>query len=346
MAIQVVEHGNRMNDPSAITEIDPASWQVKLLPLPKRYSRGVVTGFCNGYAAGVVESTRARISACWWPDGLPELLSLKDCKDPTAGSANGTIIPGHWRKGSEGAMRAVMWRLTEGQLSGCELHDETYDQTWTTAAGGGVVVGVGVPTGKMGSKSHDVGLVWNGAEAPTVLSASGDVLLLVTDGTRVAGSIGGRAALWSNSTAQPINLATDQMPASEVRVLDAEIQAGTAFKRFCARAVLWRGSVESFCDITPSGYQTGRIYGGTRGYQVGFVREKDTTKNGSTGIDNRAMLWHSAADKCFDLNSLLPSNSYNASIAHSIEITGSKVQIGGQVSRYEVTDAGTACLNR
>ncbi len=131
------------------------------------------------------------------------------------------------------------------------------------------------------------------------------------------------------------------MPASEVRVLDNELQAGTAFNGMCARAVLWNGSVESFRDITPSGFQTGRIYGGKLGYQVGFVRKKDTTKNGSSGVDNRAMLWQSSAENCFDLNSLFQPNTHNASVAHSIEIAERKIKIGGQACRYEVTDANT-----
>ena len=131
------------------------------------------------------------------------------------------------------------------------------------------------------------------------------------------------------------------MPASEVRVLDGELQAGTAFKGMRARAALWRGSTESFSDLTPRGFETGRISGGTQGYQVGFVREKDTTKNGSSGINNRAILWQGTAEKYLDLNSLLPSNTYNASVAHAIEISESKIQICGQACWHEVTDPGT-----
>jgi hypothetical protein len=75
---------------------------------------------------------------------------------------------------------------------------------------------------------------------------------------------------------------------------------------------------------------------------VGFARAKDTTRNGSTACDNRAALWEGAAQSWFDLNSVLPAKAYNASVAFAIEIRGDTIRIGGQASRFEVSDAGTA----
>ena len=74
---------------------------------------------------------------------------------------------------------------------------------------------------------------------------------------------------------------------------------------------------------------------------MGFVRAKDTTRNGSTALDNRAVLWQGAANRWFNLNALLPSKTYNASAAWAIEISGEVVQICGEASRYEVRDPGT-----
>ena len=143
-------------------------------------------------------------------------------------------------------------------------------------AGGGATVGAGSPPRKPGQRGHKVGLVWREGVKPTVVAGAGDVSLFATDGTRLAGSLDGRAALWPSATAAPIDLAPEGLPASEVQEFDGELQIGIAWKGMCARAGLWRGTAASFRDLTPKGFASGRAYGGTRGFQVGFVRAKDT----------------------------------------------------------------------
>jgi hypothetical protein len=128
---------------------------------------------------------------------------------------------------------------------------------------------------------------------------------------------------------------------SEAQALDGELQVGVAFRGMCARPGIWRGTPESFCDLTPAGFQTGAAYGGAMGYQVGSVRARDTTRDGSPGSDNRAVIWQGAADRWFDLNALLPAETYNASTARSIEVRGDEVRICGEASRYEVRHPGT-----
>jgi hypothetical protein len=330
-----------MARPSGIAGIDPDSWEVTLLPLPKRFSRGVAHGFCGGHPAGSVEAARGKRVGCWWPGGAPEPLALEGFTHLCAGVAGGNLLPGHWNNDATGAMGAVVWRLSGSGLTAADLHSREYDSTWATAAGGGVAVGVGTPQGQPGSRRPDVGLVWNGDAAPVVVGAEGPVLLLATDGTRVAGHVSGRATLWPSPTEAPIDLTPAKMSAGEVRALTSDYEAGAAFKGMCARAALWRGTAASFTDLTPKGCQTARILAAAGRYQVGVVRSKDATRSGVPAPGDRAAIWQGAADTWFDLNSLLPPDKYNASSAWAIEIGDQAVRICGEASRYEITNGGT-----
>ena len=325
---------------AGVTGIDPDSWQVTILPLPKRFSRGTAIGFCGGHPVGCAETARAKSLACWWPGGQPELLTLEGHQYLAAGRAGGDVIPGQWIDQKSGGLRAVVWRLQGGRLVGASLHDSQYENSWATAAWGDAAVGIGELPRKPDQRGLKVGLLWRAGEQTDVAGA-GDVTLLATDGTRVAGSLDARATLWPSTTSAPIDLAPAGMPMSEVEALDGEQQIGIAWKGMCARAALWRGTAASFTDLTPKGFEFGRGHAGAGGFQVGFVRAKDTTRNGSAAVDNRAALWQGAADRRVDLNALLPAKKYNASVAWAIEIRGDAVRICGQATRYEVSDPGT-----
>lgn len=109
-----------MSDAPAVTGIDPESWQVTTLPLPKRFSRGAAHGFCGGHPVGRAETARARSLGCWWPRGEPELLALAGHEDVATGRASGDVIPGQWRNSTTGAMGAIVWGLYDGHLVGTE----------------------------------------------------------------------------------------------------------------------------------------------------------------------------------------------------------------------------------
>jgi hypothetical protein len=322
---------------TGVTGIDPASWELTILPLPKSYSRGHAYGFCNGQPVGVAEKLRSNTptQGCWWPDGKPELLAVNGQTQSASGNAEGDVIPGHW-KDKSGSMRAAGWRFRGGRLVATELHNKSYEQTWATAAGGGAVVGMGRSPG-----ARTVGLLWRDGAEPAVVTAEGDVALYATDGIRVAGSVRGRAMLWPSPEAALIDLTPAKMQMSEVQALDGDTQVGAAFKGFRARAALWRGTAASFIDLTPKAFETSRASGAARGYQVGSVREKDNTRGGSGGSDNRAVIWQGAPDKWFDLNALLPSAKYNASVASAIDIQGDVLRVCGQAIQYEFYHAGT-----
>lgn len=321
--------------------IEPGSWQVTNLPLPKRTSRGVAYGFCGGHPVGRAEALRGKVVGCWWPSGQPELLTLKGHTELKTGRASGDAIPGHWSNGKTGAMGAVVWTLHDGRLAGVELHDRSYQKTWAVGVGGGAAIGMGSPPRKPGQFTPDVGLLWREGGAPTAIAATGDVSLFATDGTRLAGSIRGRGALWPSAGAAPIDLTPEGLSMSEVQALDGELQIGLVWKGFCPRAGIWRGAAASFADLTPSGFEAGSAYGGAHGYQVGFVRAKDNTPGGSPGADNRAVLWQGAADRWFDLNALLPAKHYNASVAWAMEVRDDALLVCGSANRYEAIHPGT-----
>ena len=325
---------------TGVTGIDPDSWQVTILPFPKGFSRGSVYGFCGGHAVGHAETPRAGSFGCWWPDGKAERLSLEGKKYVVSARANGEIIPGLWREESS-EMRAAAWVLESGLLRARVLHTTAFDQTWATASAGDVVIGMARPQAEPGQRARTLGVVWRRNEEPVTISAERDVSLFATDGTRLAGSVHGQAMLWPSPNATPIDLSPKGMEMSEVQALDGTLQVGTAFKGFRAHAGVWSGSAESFTSLTPKGFQTSRASGGMRGYQVGFVRKKDTTRGGSGGSDNLAVVWQGAADRWFDLNALLPSSKYNASRALAIDIQGNTLQIGGEASQYELFHPGT-----
>lgn len=70
------------------------------------------------------------------------------------------------------------------------------------------------------------------------------------------------------------------------------------------------------------------------------MRVRDTTRNGSPGADNHAVLWQGAADRWFDLNALLPAK-YNASVAWAIEVRGDEVLVCGCANRFELSRPGS-----
>src|SRR5215510_9477107 len=107
---------------AVVTGIDPGTWRVTILPLPRRFSRGAALGFCGGHPVGRAETARAKSLGCWWPGGNPELLALEGFKELATSHAGGEAIPGHWRSAA-GAMGAVRWDLRGGNLVATELHD-------------------------------------------------------------------------------------------------------------------------------------------------------------------------------------------------------------------------------
>ena len=317
-------------------------WQVTLLPNPKKFTRSRVLGFCGGHAVGLAENARARIAACWWPGGQPELLTIPGREFVQAAFAHGNRIPGSWWPKSNVDYRAVAWHWLNNALTVTELHDARFERTWATGAGGDLVVGVGTPKGKLGHRGGDLGLVWRGAALAHELRAEGDVSLRATDGVAVAGSANRRATLWPAPDKPPVDLAPASTAGSEVTALDGDTQAGIAWIGLRARAAFWRGSAASFADLTPKGFEVGSALDAGGGLQAGFIRRKDVTLNGSTSLANQAALWHGDAAQWIDLNDVLPAKGdFNASIAWAIDVQGNVVRVGGAVSRYEVRDPDT-----
>lgn len=323
-----------------IADIDPTSWQVTILPLPKGHSRGSAYGFCGGHPVGRAERLRSPSVGCWWPDGRPELLTFPGCKLVNPGRAAGNVIPGHWRT-DDGTMGALRWRLRSGALEGGRLDAPPLASSWATAATDGMVVGIGTPPRPADGRARNVGVVWREDGTVEVISGEGDVVINAGAGTAVAGNVRGRAMLWPDAASTPIDLTPPGMAMADIRALDGAVQAGVAYKGNRSRAALWAGTATSCRDLTPTAMQVAQLSDAASGYQVGSVRARENTPNGTPGSDNRAVLWQGAADRWIDLNALLPQDKYNASSAMAIAVEGGVVRICGQAVRYEVERAGT-----
>lgn len=327
--------------PNAGSTIDFDSWTATLLPHPKRHVRSKAIGFCQAFPVGSAESAAGRSAGCWWPDGVATLLMLDGHKDLSAIVARGNAIGGAWNKRTSGRSGACAWQFEAGALTARDLHRSSFEQTWAEGVGAGLVLGVGTFSGKLGRRPPKCGLVWDAAGDVTEVRAAGDVSLRATDGTRLAGSVDGRAALWPVFDAPAVDLASDRMPASEVHALDGALQVGYAFDERAARAMLWHGTAASARDLTPAGHAEARAFDGTNGYQVGFVRARLTTPSGLSAFDNRAVIWQGTPDSCFDLNAVLPA-PFNASVAWALCFTDDTVKVCGEALRVDVSDAGTA----
>lgn len=330
-----------MANDKSVRGIDPTSWRVEILPTPKGLPRGAALGFCGGHPVGRAESPRKGASGCWWPKNNPELLKFGKKTSPAAGSASGRTIPGRFREGDSGTLRALVWTLDDAKLTGRELECGSYKSCWATACAGEVVIGIGIPHSEPGKRSPNRGLVWRNGSLVAEISATSDVSLTATDGVRLAGSIMGRATLWPSASGDALDLSPKGMTMSEVHDLDGELQIGSVFKGMRAQPAVWRGSAASFSSLIPKGFQTGVAYSGAGGFQVGYVREKEMTANGTPGSCNRAVLWQSDANRWIDLNALLPEKKYNASIAWSIELSGDDVRVCGQADYVEIQNSGT-----
>jgi hypothetical protein len=325
-----------------IVGIDPSSWLVTLLPHPKGFTRSKALGFCGPHPVGMAERARGKTQACWWPDRRAELLTFHGYKELHALFARDDAIPGSWSKGSGRASGAAVWRLRDGVLVGTDLHEGRFEKTWAECTECGLVLGVGIHKGRLGARAADSGLVWHEDGTCDEIVADGDVCLKGTDGTRIVGSANGHAALWADARSTPVDLNPTGGHGSEANALDGDLQAGIVFKGMRARAALWHGTADSFIDLTPAGYEVGRVLHAAHGWQVGLVRRHDTTRNGSSSLADQAALWQGGGDSWLDLNAMLPANSgLNASAAWSIRVDDGRIQICGEAARYEVSDAGT-----
>lgn len=319
-----------------MSDLGISDWKVTILPLPKKFSRGTVLGFCGGTPVGLAEALRGKVVGTWWPGGKPELLALEGLPEVRAAYARGSAIPGSWQKKENGG--AAAWRLIDGALQGVNLHDASLEKSWASAAGGSLIVGNGVPPRVPGQRTRNVGLVWRpGETALRITDPETGVSLLCTDGEAVGGSRDGRATLWSAPDFTPTDLSPQKSAGSEVAAMDSAHQYGAAFFGFRARAARWSGTAESYQDLTPDGFETARIAATAGDFQTGAVRQRDSTKNDTPAHENRAALWRGT--DWFDLNSLLPK-AYNASFAWGIEVVGSEVRVCGQAQRCEVSDPG------
>jgi len=322
---------------------DPARWKFTILPSPKRLTRSRGYGFCGGNVVGEGESRGPSVPH-WWPGGKAEMLTHPEQKRLSARGASGDAIPGFWTRSSGGFGGAIGWKLVKGALDIVDLHPEKgWDHTIAMGAGGGAFAGSGERKAKKGERAVDVALLWNPdgsmIELPPA-EAGNEAMASATDGEWVAGRAGRtggqRAALWPKDGSRVIVLGDDRSISEAWGVSDGE-QVGVRWTRKGSAAALWRGSAESFVDLTPEGHESGHASGCAHGHQVGYVQVKAETKSGSGSMASRAALWRGQAATFVDLHAFVPA-PWNASSAAAVEVRNGVLRIVGTVTQFGTTD--------
>lgn len=317
--------------------------KVTILPLPKRLSRAKAFGFCGGNAVGEGESRGPGVPH-WWPGGKAEALTHPTQKRLSARMATGDVIPGFWTRSSGGFGGAVGWRLVNGALEAVELEQgKGWESTIAMGAGGGAFAGSGERKRKKGERSVDVALFWRPdgslVELPPAEPGS-EAAATATDGEWVvghAGRTGGqRAALWPADGSRLVLLGDDRSLSEASAVGDGE-QVGLRWTRQGSVAALWRGSADSFVNLTPQGHESAQASGCARGRQVGYVQVKANTASGAGSMATRAALWRGSAASFVDLHAFVPA-PWNASSAAAVEVRDGVLRIVGTVTQFAATD--------
>jgi len=317
--------------------------KVTLLPLPRRLSRARAFGFCGGVVVGEGES-RGPGAPHWWPGGKAEVLTHPTQKRLSARMATGDVIPGFWTRGSGGFGGAVGWRLANGALETVDLEQgKGWDNTIAMGAGGGAFVGSGERKVKKGERAVDAAIFWRPdgslVELPPAETGS-EAAASATDGEWVVGRVvrggGQRAALWPADGSRLIVLGDDRSLSEACAVGDGE-QVGLRWSRKGSAAALWRGSAESFVDLTPKGHESAHASGCARGQQVGHVQVKATTASGAGSMATRAALWRGSPESFVDLHAFVPA-PWNASSAAAVEVRDGVLRIVGTVTQFAATD--------
>lgn len=317
--------------------------KVTLLPLPRRLSRARAFGFCGGSVVGEGESRGPSVPH-WWPGGKAEPLAHPTQKRLSARMASGDAIPGFWTRSSGGFGGALGWRLVNGALETVDLHpDKGWEQTIAMGSGGGAFAGSGRRKAPKGERAVDVALLWRPDGSLIELPAAEpghEATASATDGEWVvgrAGRTGGqRAALWPADGSRVIVLGDDHSISEAWGVGDGE-QVGLRWTRKGSVAALWRGSAESFIDLTPEGHESAHASGCARGLQVGHVQIKATTASGAGSMATRAALWRGSSASFVDLHSFVPA-PWNASSAAAVEVRDGLVRIVGTLTQFAATN--------
>ena len=309
-------------------------FQVTVLPPPKGLSFATGVGLFHGHVAGDGQGRGYKRPPFLWRTVKAEPLPLGAYKDVKLRRARGSDAAGFWEIGASGKRGAIGWRMDGESVTLVDLHPTGYVKSYAMGCAKGVHVGTGEPKAAKGQKAGDVGLIWRGsADACSVVrSDAGEVALEQTDGDAHVGGAGARAALWRGDGESTTLLGPENRNSVAHGVGDGE-QVGEVWVGSGPHACLWRGSAESMVDLTPAGYESSQAWSCAGGFQVGFVKRKETTKAGFGSPETRACLWAGDSDTFLDLHAFVPA-PWNASVATAIEVHSDVVRIVGTVEEF------------
>ena len=135
----------------------------------------------------------------------------------------------------------------------------------------------------------------------------------------------GRALLWPDLTAAPIDLTPPGAKDCQAAALDAESQVGAVNLAPC----VWHGSSASYVNLMPPGGSTGVAFAVSGAYQAGYVIFGNVT---------HAALWRGSANSFFDLNSVLTQRGLTGAVARAVVTDGDKAVVYGTVTRETRVD--------
>jgi hypothetical protein len=305
------------------------SWTFSLLASPPRRTRAKALGFWGMEPLGHAEA-RGRSVSFVWSSGSPVEVAVAGLKDVSLAR----------RAGAEqaaglcyvrGNQHALLLRRTGAGFEAVDLHPKAYEKTLAMGCSGGQQVGYGTPKGAR----RDVALLWSGsAESVIELRAKDPALettaYAIANGVQAGYSgtgVGHRAVLWRGNTGSVVDLHPQQVKISQCEDTDGVEQVGiAAVNLLVSIPSLWRGSAESWVDLSVKGFHGGAAYACASGIQIGSVAlDKDNQRH-------HAALWTGTAGSFVDLHDFVPKTDFTNSCALGLHVEGKRLRIAGEVS--------------
>jgi hypothetical protein len=311
--------------------IAPNRLSFHLVPLPKgvKGTRGAV--FVGGEPAGTYAKSTNKTFLCTATSTIA--LGIPEAAAPLGPE---TVYAGTLWTGKKNAARAMAWTIRGAAAIGCALPSANFAASFAAAADGAHVVGTGEPPGDAPSRA----VLWIGGQEPPSLLANphdptASTAAYAVSGDTQGGSSGGMdsdACIWHGSTESIVMLPPPEIFASCVRAVCGSEQAGDFVRSIetsaLKRAALWRGSADSFVDLTPDGVAIASATACVDRFQAGWIEEAPRSQR------FRAWLWAGSAASSIDLHSMV-GGDWTSSSVYRAHLDGRRLLLLGTVEKRQ-----------
>jgi hypothetical protein len=292
-------------------------WTAVVLHPPSMRS-SEVTAISATHQGGIVTPPSGWIQAALWYGTAESWTPLTP--DGQLASLNGmdqTRQVGNWQFPNVGT-HAILWQGTPA--SAVDLHPEGFASSGAGGVSGAVQSGSVTTVAPVVTRAA----LWRGTPwsfvdlhpASASESSAGRTDGVLQGGYARFGSSIPQATLWSGTPQSCVVLSTSW---SEVRGMAAGVQVGYVTLANRDRAAVWRGSAESFVDLTPPGWAM-RLHATTGRLHVG-----------DGGFSTLAGPWinFGTVDSWLDLRQFLPPPYTSFASARAVYQDGDRVYVGG-----------------